>query len=133
MLKSVKSGKGSVRLKSSDKSVEEGANRAVEKAKEAKAKAESDAEKVCICFEKNRKTLTKEQPPDTVEICCVVCPRAVGVCAEAPLDVWILNTGLWDVGSHRVPALRWVLFEKNIKRHEKKKNIRLRDETLCDR
>ncbi|CAN0323358.1 unnamed protein product, partial [Hapterophycus canaliculatus] len=46
MLKIVKSGKGSVRLKSSDKSVEEKATKAIEKAKAAKAKAVTDEEKV---------------------------------------------------------------------------------------
>ncbi|CAM9151439.1 unnamed protein product [Pylaiella littoralis] len=46
MLRTIKSGKGSVRLKPSDKSVEEGAVRAVEKAKQAKANAKTDAEKV---------------------------------------------------------------------------------------
>lgn len=50
MLKTVKSGKGSVRLKSSDKSVEEKANKAIEKAKAAKAKAVTDEEKVCFFF-----------------------------------------------------------------------------------
>ena len=46
MLKTVKTGKGKVRLKSNDKSAEDGAQRALEKAKKAKANAETDAEKV---------------------------------------------------------------------------------------
>lgn len=47
MLALVKKGKGSkIVLKSSDKSAEEGASRALEKAKQAKANAKTDAEKV---------------------------------------------------------------------------------------
>lgn len=54
MLRTIKSGKGSVRLKPSDKSVEEGAVRAVEKAKQAKANAKTDAEKVRLYFSSNK-------------------------------------------------------------------------------
>ncbi|CAM9511012.1 unnamed protein product, partial [Ectocarpus fasciculatus] len=46
MLRTIKSGKGSVPLKSNDKSQEEGVARAVEKAKKAKANAKTDEEKV---------------------------------------------------------------------------------------
>ena len=46
MLKTIKSGKGSVKLKSSDKTAEEKAKRAEEKAKKAKANAKTDEEKV---------------------------------------------------------------------------------------
>ncbi|CAN0211366.1 unnamed protein product [Ectocarpus sp. 4 AP-2014] len=46
MLRTIKSGKGSVLLKSNDKSQDEGAMRALEKAKKVKANAKTDAEKV---------------------------------------------------------------------------------------
>ncbi|CBJ32924.1 conserved unknown protein [Ectocarpus siliculosus] len=46
MLRTIKSGKGSVPLKSNDKSQEESAVRALEKAKKAKANAKTNAEKV---------------------------------------------------------------------------------------
>lgn len=46
MLKSIKSGKGTVRLKPNDKTAEERATRAAEKAKKAKANAKTNEEKV---------------------------------------------------------------------------------------
>lgn len=46
MLKIVKSGKGSVRLQSKDKTADERAKRAEDKAKKAKANARTDEEKV---------------------------------------------------------------------------------------
>lgn len=49
MLKLVRSGNGQVRLKPNDKSAEEGAKRAQEKAKKAKANARTDEEKVWVC------------------------------------------------------------------------------------
>lgn len=45
MLKTIKTGKGSVKLKSNDKSAEERSTKAIEKAKKAKANAETDEDK----------------------------------------------------------------------------------------